>query len=175
MPVSKLPSVAVAECPVGPELLQVTVSPTLTVVVLGANLKSLIVTPAEAAAIAMTFCLGLSTGASSRRVCWAPAGAAAGAGAGWAGAAAGAAGAGAAAAGAGAGAAGAAAASPGAGAGAAGAAAGSAGGCGSSETAIGPARASTAASVYSAIGGLRRLMRATGYLYAAGPQKVLPR
>src|SRR3954470_9781063 len=67
MPVSKLPSLAVAECPVGPELLQVTVSPTATVMPLGENLKSLIVTPAEAAAKAMTWCLGLPAGASSWR------------------------------------------------------------------------------------------------------------
>src|SRR3954452_8013993 len=171
MPVSKLPSLAVAECPVGPELLQVTVSPTATLMPLGENLKSLIVTPAEAAARAMTWCLGLSAGASSFRTGWAaPAvGAAAGAaGAGAAGAAlvVGAAGA------AGAGAAGAAAGSPraaGEAAGtvaAAGSAAGSAGGGASSETAIGAASANTATSAYSSVGPPSRLMRATEYLYA---------
>src|SRR5918999_794274 len=49
IPVSKLPSFAVAECGVGPSLVQVTVSPTLTVTAPGENWKSLIVTPAEAA------------------------------------------------------------------------------------------------------------------------------
>src|SRR4051794_40977458 len=87
MPVSKLPSLAVAECPVGTELLQVTVSPTATLMPLGENLKSLIVTPAEAAARAMTWCLGLSAGASSFRTGWAAAAVGAAAGAAGAGAA----------------------------------------------------------------------------------------
>src|SRR5918999_3990528 len=52
IPVSKLPSSAVAECGVGPSLVQVTVSPTLIVTDAGANSKSLIVTPVSAAAVA---------------------------------------------------------------------------------------------------------------------------
>jgi hypothetical protein len=65
MPVSKLPSFAVAECEVGPELLHVTVSPTFTVIAAGENWKSLIVTVVEAAARAR----GSSTGSSSRMAC----------------------------------------------------------------------------------------------------------
>src|SRR5918992_5144944 len=52
IPLSKLPSSAVAECGVGPSLVQVTVSPTLMVTDAGANSKSLIVTPVSAAAVA---------------------------------------------------------------------------------------------------------------------------
>src|SRR5918996_3578656 len=52
MSVSKLRSSAVAECGVGPSLVQVTVSPTLIVTEAGANWKSLIVTPVSAAAVA---------------------------------------------------------------------------------------------------------------------------
>src|ERR687896_2413462 len=52
MPVSKLPPSAVAECGVGPSLVQVTVSPTSIVTAAGANWKSLIVTPVSAAAVA---------------------------------------------------------------------------------------------------------------------------
>ncbi len=55
MPVSKTPPLEVAECGVGPLLVQVTVSPTLTVTLAGANWKSLIVTPVEAAAMAIGF------------------------------------------------------------------------------------------------------------------------
>ena len=68
MPVSKLPSLAVAECAVGPLFDQVTVSPTFTVAPLGENLKSLIVTPVEAAARAtgLSFCLASWPGSSSR-------------------------------------------------------------------------------------------------------------
>src|SRR3954452_19867082 len=86
MPGSKLPSLAVAECGVGPWLLQLTVSPTFTVTPPGENLKSLMVTPVEAAAFAMVVFFGLSTGASSSMTGWAAAAAgsagAAGAGAG---------------------------------------------------------------------------------------------
>src|SRR5829696_1753611 len=53
MPVSKLPSFAVAECAVGPSLFQVTVSPTLIVIAAGENSKSLIVTVVEADALAL--------------------------------------------------------------------------------------------------------------------------
>src|SRR5918992_2244019 len=53
MPVSKLPSDAVAECEVGPSLFQVTVSPTLTVIVPGLNEKSTMVTDPSAAATAL--------------------------------------------------------------------------------------------------------------------------
>ncbi len=63
MPVSKLPLLAVAECPVGPSLVHVTVSPTTTVTVAGVKSKSLMVTLAVSAAWAftrleaLTFCL----------------------------------------------------------------------------------------------------------------------
>jgi hypothetical protein len=50
--VSKLPSFAVAECAVGPLLVQVTVSPAWTVIVAGPNEKSLIVTAPVAAVVA---------------------------------------------------------------------------------------------------------------------------
>jgi len=53
-PVSKDPSSAVAEWPLGPLLLQVTLSPAVTVIVLGVNLKSLIVSPPAAWATART-------------------------------------------------------------------------------------------------------------------------
>src|SRR5688572_27720028 len=52
MPVSKLPSSAVAECGVGPAFVQVTVSPASIVMVAGANSKSRIVTDVSAAALA---------------------------------------------------------------------------------------------------------------------------
>jgi hypothetical protein len=64
MPVSKLPSVAVAECAAGPEFDQVTVSPAFTVTAPGENSKSLISTPVEAAATAVV--LGFATGAAPR-------------------------------------------------------------------------------------------------------------
>ena len=93
IPVSKLPSGAVAECAVGPSFVQVTVSPWLIVICAGANWKSEIVTEPLAAALALTFCL------RSRAGCSAGAGAAgcSGAAAGCSGAGAGAAGSGAAA------------------------------------------------------------------------------
>jgi hypothetical protein len=50
VPVSKLPSLAVAVCAVGPTLVQVIVSPTWTVIVAGENLKSEIVSPGSPAA-----------------------------------------------------------------------------------------------------------------------------
>lgn len=48
-PVSKLPSVAVAVCELGPTFDHVTVSPTWTVNVAGVNLKSEIVAPGSPA------------------------------------------------------------------------------------------------------------------------------
>ena len=71
---SKLPSLAVAECPVGPLFVQVTVSPTLTVTVPGENWKSLIVTPVEAAAMASGLSFSARPGASSRSTCGSAAG-----------------------------------------------------------------------------------------------------
>jgi hypothetical protein len=65
MPVSKLSPVA--ECAVGPALRQVTVSPTSTVIEAGANWKSLIVTPPDAAALAIASG-ALSRGFSTGRV-----------------------------------------------------------------------------------------------------------
>jgi hypothetical protein len=50
VPVSKLWSLAVAVCGEGPLFDHVIVSPTLTVIVAGANLKSEIVTPGSPAA-----------------------------------------------------------------------------------------------------------------------------
>ena len=67
MPVSKMPPLEVAECGVGPLLVQVTVSPTLTVTLAGENWKSLIVTPVEAAAMAIGFGFLLGQAGSSSR------------------------------------------------------------------------------------------------------------
>jgi hypothetical protein len=89
MPVSNAPLDEVAECGVGPLFTQVTVSPTLTVIVPGLKLKSTMLTEPLAAAIAF----GLGLGASSRssaRTCGSGGGGAAAAGAGSAGAGAGA-------------------------------------------------------------------------------------
>jgi hypothetical protein len=52
-PVSKLRLFAVAECGLGPAFVQVIVSPTCTVIVAGANLKSEIVSPGSPAAAAL--------------------------------------------------------------------------------------------------------------------------
>src|SRR5215203_5011301 len=179
MPVSKLPSSAVAECGVGPELLQVTVSPAFTVTDAGENWKSLIVTVVEAAATAFCFfpgfALGVFSGSAAATGCAGGAGAA-GAGAGSAGAAgvgaggAGSTGAGAAGAGAGS-VAGSVAGGASGGAGSA-PCAGGAGGTGSSVADSGPATASAATIAYITVSRARRITGASAYLYAAGLQKV---
>src|SRR6478672_7175481 len=76
-PVSKEPSSAVAEWPLGPLLLQVTVSPAVTVIVLGVNLKSLIVSPPAARATARTLTGCCATSAEVRPGCARAAGVAA--------------------------------------------------------------------------------------------------
>lgn len=53
VPVSKLPSFAVAVCGLGPSLVQVTVSPTWIVIVAGVNLKSEIVSAGSPATCAL--------------------------------------------------------------------------------------------------------------------------
>jgi hypothetical protein len=53
-PVSKLPLLAVAECGLGPSFVHVIESPTCTVIVAGANLKSEITSPGSPATWART-------------------------------------------------------------------------------------------------------------------------
>src|SRR5919109_3911063 len=70
VPVSKLPSSAVAECSTSSSFVQVTVSPASIVTDFGENAKSLIVTDAEAAALATTRrVFGRSCSRSSPRSC----------------------------------------------------------------------------------------------------------
>ena len=69
VPVSKLPSSAVAEWATSSVLLQVTVSPTLIATDFGENAKSSIVTVVEAAALATTRRAGRSCSRSSPRSC----------------------------------------------------------------------------------------------------------
>src|SRR5215212_6413299 len=66
MPVLNSPPLAVAECGVGPLFVQVTVSPVLIVIVEGAKLKSAIVTPPLAAAMAFGWGAGASSRSSAR-------------------------------------------------------------------------------------------------------------
>lgn len=69
VPVSKLPSSAVAEWATSSVLLQVTVSPTSIATDFGENAKSSIVTVVEAAALATTRRAGRSCSRSSPRSC----------------------------------------------------------------------------------------------------------
>src|SRR5687767_13551566 len=82
IPVSKLPSEAVALCGVGPSLRHVTLSPAVIEMVPGVNLKSLITTVPDAATVTASLRLrGWRSGAGSAAATAGTGGCAAGAGA----------------------------------------------------------------------------------------------